>query len=85
MTTTMAMAMTTTIAGQSKFELNMYAYHLYEKLGREIDVVVDSPGPIFTKMGDEHIPALLAPSYHAMKALLFPASVTLLLHPPPAD
>eukprot|EP00729_Bicosta_minor_P020638 gene20638-2825_t len=30
--------------GQSKFELNMYAYHLYERLGREIDVVVNSPG-----------------------------------------
>lgn len=61
--------------GQSKFELNMYAYHLYEKLGREVEVVVNSPGPILTKLGDEHIPAFLAPSYHAMKALLFPAAM----------
>ena len=37
--------------------------------------MVNSPGPIMSDLGNEHVPMVLMPSLYSMKMLLFPAAL----------
>jgi hypothetical protein len=43
--------------------------------GAGVDVVTINPGPVFTGLGQEHVPLLVYPSYALMKLLLFPPAL----------
>lgn len=59
--------------GQTKFLLHGWSIALSGALPW-LDVVVHSPGPIFTDLGREHVPPALVPTYTLMKLALFPTA-----------
>eukprot|EP00041_Stephanoeca_diplocostata_P010521 m.167082 g.167082 ORF g.167082 m.167082 type:complete len:613 (+) comp18183_c0_seq1:142-1980(+) len=61
--------------GQTKFLLQTWGEALRTHTAG-LDVVVHSPGPIYTNLGKEHVPAVLLPSYTLMKEVLFPSPLT---------